>query len=977
MTTTSRSDIASHRGAHLRVLGPPASGKTSALIERFRSLAADGLHPAVITFSRAQREHILGRLMEKRYARLGRYPVFTYHQLALEVVTDRPLGDTEERVVMARVLHDPDHPLESDYATIVGSDALARTLLSIVHTLVQNGVTPERAAAALENANSRRTRDILGTFMRFTRVLDDRGLTTYYDVSWKAARAVREGRAVDPLGDCGAVLIDDFHDIDAGQFALVEALSPPDGARTVTVFGDPTGARFGFRGTTSRFLDGVFTERYQGDDVAIPFPFTCLGDVADTLLAETGAPGFSPAGPAPTEPVVSLSIGEDEVAETQQVARKAADLIDAGVAPGDIAVVARDRGRYELVLSHAFGEYGVPLDTGRVERHELETFADAMLGLFGRYGDERLVETVVASPFYRALRAAHTQKLKLPQRRAGRDADDLKRIVTHIKGRCIDRKTRMLSMARFLDETVRAVAGAAGAPQAPVADDAIAAVAGMADEWSSYEEMTRHVGGVPDVDEFRRQRGAQAVVSLERDPRCVSFYTAREATTHSFRVVFVVGCADGVFPAMDVRESYVPYAELESLLAEFSVAFHQARDRDEKLREEYGLLLSALTRGRDQVHISAPRKLQGEELPAPSRVLVSLGCGSDDVERVDGPRTRAARVLARAGHGFDATGVELPDHRVARVWLEPALEERTFAVEEFAMSPSRLGTYVDCPRKLFYGRILSIEEEKTIHLTLGSLFHEVLDGIGKELPSRDRIIAGLTPERIAEFVDGVVGRSRDLGPEGSLVESLTRFYLEQMVSHVRAIEESRKGDYVIETELPGEYKRGGHAYRGRLDRIDSVDGKPRVVIDYKTSVPGRSTSIHKQGKSIREHMTGLKAGTNRRYWQVPMYSYGARAKDRYPDVFCYYVVPPGGDYYVSGLYVSDDPDRHKQADDYDAAPRTRPFDTVSPSDLDAVMDEVDGICDEIFAERNGFARTDDVSRCKNCYFNRVCGRRDP
>jgi hypothetical protein len=149
-----------------------------------------------------------------------------------------------------------------------------------------------------------------------------------------------------------------------------------------------------------------------------------------------------------------------------------------------------------------------------------------------------------------------------------------------------------------------------------------------------------------------------------------------------------------------------------------------------------------------------------------------------------------------------------------------------------------------------------------------------------------------------------------------------------------------------------------------------------VVIDYKTSAPNSPTSIHKKGISIREHVLGDK-DPNRRYWQIPMYSYGAREGARLPELFCYYVVPPGEDYYVAGLYISDDPDRHKaEPGDYEAPSRTRPFDTVSPSELETVMEEVDAVCDEVFSERVGFPRTDDVTRCRSCSFNRVCERRE-
>jgi hypothetical protein len=205
---------------------------------------------------------------------------------------------------------------------------------------------------------------------------------------------------------------------------------------------------------------------------------------------------------------------------------------------------------------------------------------------------------------------------------------------------------------------------------------------------------------------------------------------------------------------------------------------------------------------------------------------------------------------------------------------------------------------------------------------------------------------------------------------------VTRFYLAAMVGHFRALESRRVDDYRIGTELSGDFERGDWAFSGRMDRVDSQDGVPRVVIDYKTSSSQGANSIHKKGATIREYMVGEKGNAGRRYWQVPMYAQGARAGgERYPDLFCYYVIPPGEDPYVAGVFISDDPDAHKKSPRFDARTQ-RYFSTVPPHEVDAVMDEVVGYAAEIFSRRESFPRTDDVGRCRNCSFNRVCERRD-
>ena len=84
--------VIEHGDAHMRVLGPPGSGKTSLLIERFRRLSERAGRDdavAVITYTRENSHRLTAALLESGSSRFGRSPVFTYHQLALHVLRGR------------------------------------------------------------------------------------------------------------------------------------------------------------------------------------------------------------------------------------------------------------------------------------------------------------------------------------------------------------------------------------------------------------------------------------------------------------------------------------------------------------------------------------------------------------------------------------------------------------------------------------------------------------------------------------------------------------------------------------------------------------------------------------------------------------------------------------------------------------------------------------------------------------------------
>ena len=78
--------IVEHENGHLRVLGPPCCGKTTVMLERFRWLEANGHHPAIIAYGRDHRDRLVEALLPEHAARLGRVPVWTFPQLAGEVL---------------------------------------------------------------------------------------------------------------------------------------------------------------------------------------------------------------------------------------------------------------------------------------------------------------------------------------------------------------------------------------------------------------------------------------------------------------------------------------------------------------------------------------------------------------------------------------------------------------------------------------------------------------------------------------------------------------------------------------------------------------------------------------------------------------------------------------------------------------------------------------------------------------------------
>ncbi len=281
---------------HARVLGPPASGKTTLLVERYRALVQRGHQPGVIAFGRAQQDRLLDAILPPGTAILGASPVTTHALLASSILSAanpsrlRTLRDVDELIVLGRLLRREPDLLTSDLASIAGSTTLLRDVLEVVHVLAQQGLTAADARRCVQHCGNARARDVLLVFAEYTEACAERGVTTFYDAAWRAAERYEAGGIPSPLADFDVVLIDDFQDLDPGQFHLLMKLAAPDGGTSVEVFGDPTGPRFSFRGTTDWFLSEVFPRVYKPAELALApaaASDAALADVVESLIAMT------------------------------------------------------------------------------------------------------------------------------------------------------------------------------------------------------------------------------------------------------------------------------------------------------------------------------------------------------------------------------------------------------------------------------------------------------------------------------------------------------------------------------------------------------------------------------------------------------------------------------------------------------------------------------------------------------------------
>jgi len=588
-------------------------------------------------------------------------------------------------------------------------------------------------------------------------------------------------------------------------------------------------------------------------------------------------------------------------------------------------------------VHHAFRERGVPVDVGPRADSAVDAFVHALVGALGRDSDGQFADALGTSPLMRAF----CQARELP--------GDVGRAVATLRKQYASRDG--FDLERLAHESLASLAPAS-------------TIERVSDEWKRYAEVVGHAGGSPSLDEFRRiyldtTSMEQAAGNI---PRLLS---ARAVSGHTSRAAIILGCADGLFPRVEVDGGYLPLADLADTLSHVCPgAAHDIAsrlDRDHAEREEAALLQSALMSASDELVVSHPRKSGDQKRTIPA-ALTSLFENAADIDRSESAGFRASAIVSRAPSDTKLAGAARKIDTLAGDWLAPVRDPRRPTFEELALSPSRLETFTDCERKFFYQRILRIDEPGSIYLTIGRVFHEVLKHLIPVNANGEEVRAALESDRASEIIDRVI--EEEMAEEGEWLHELTRVHMKLMLAGVRELEARREGSYrVLSVEADAKLEiDGAPVLTGRVDRVDYVEGVGPAVIDYKTSA-----KLPKTAAGILD-----KIENHRDYWQVVVYAALAKAMGHDASAFVYYIVPPGEEVNAVGLQLA--PGTLPDVISSPQGKRWSRYEPMPQALLNTVLDHAMTIHNDILTGECEYVRTDDRKLCGYCHFIKVCRR---
>lgn len=639
------------------------------------------------------------------------------------------------------------------------------------------------------------------------------------------------------------ILADEHQDSNASQNRILELLADFHASPNLFIVGDDKQAIYRFQGASlENFL--YFSKKYRGTKVIdLEHNYRSnqgILDAAHSLIEHNPAiPERSRArlkslkmGTKPIR-VAEFKTNEDEL---EYVATEIGRLLEKGEKGEEIAVIYR-LNREASEVSSALRAHGI---VHRIESdHNILSDIDSVkLVILSRaIADPSDGESLGEALFLPELGCDSGDVAELCEL-SRREKKPLHRLIK-IKGKAADPKiaaayariaawsaqARLLPFPEFLEKLIREVDLLGGIAADPDSLERLSSLEALFD-WVNSAARSRRSFFLADFLEYIGIMSAHGIMSKRSaaEPSAgVRLMTAHGAKGLEFDHVFIVNAVDGVW-GNRTRRSYFSVPLIE-----------HARDLG-RIEDERRLFYVAMTRARQEVRVSYAL-ITGQKETLPSQFISEID-PSLVVRETPSVPARHELFARKMSATFAAPSVSI---------LDPGFVGEKFLGQP--LSVTHLNNYLECPWRYFFVNLIRVPQAQTKHQMYGTAVHAALRAFfeayreERDFPKKELI--AIFRHHLEMQAMSVGDRAESLEKGKHALEGYYRAYYPKWNRHL-STEYVLKGAEIDLRGL-GHAKSGRLELTGKLDKIEFLDDRNAVVVDYKTSRPKSRNEI--EGKT--------------------------------------------------------------------------------------------------------------------------------
>jgi DNA helicase-2/ATP-dependent DNA helicase PcrA len=844
-----------HVHGPMLVIAGAGTGKTKVLVERVARLVATGEARPEEILAVTYTDKAATELVERLAARVGEgLHACTFHSLCYGILKRagqefRLLEEKDLWILLKRRLHElglqyyikaakPHEFLDA----LLGffsrcQDELvdAARFSRYVEELRAGMHTPPRVTKSKKSAgvtpaeHLERCEEIARVFVRVEAMLRERNLGTYGDMITGAVRLLSADPSVLRREQQRArfLLIDEFQDANVAQIKVAHLLA--DTERNVFAVGDPDQAIFRFRGASSAAFQ-EFQRRFPGTK-SVPLDenqrstsniLGCAFSVIDCNAAvdcrlpdgteyerhalrsareERAVKEGKPLTPAKVE--IVLHSGKEQ--EAADIAAEIEELRSSEQG-GSIAIIYRAHLHAEE-MARALAERGIPFVVKGLDVFETAVIRDlvACLAAVASLSDSEALFRVAALPMF----GVDGDTMRTALAAASREAS-FASLLPKIPGggRVLAAVEKARGYAASVNwEAAQVCAFVVRAFGFSESDRPVRILREFVEKW--HTKPITESGSLKEFIEYVdlfQEAGGTLELPVPEAEGAVQLMTAHSAKGLEFETVFLLRANSGSFPGKYHEAIFeFPQALREMPLADDS--------RQIQAEEERRLFYVALTRARDSLRVYA-RPGKGKDT-TPAGLLrdmmksgLTRGCWRQRPAR---PFTATIEAGAAPASGI-------------ATWL---LMKPRPEIAQRGLSATSIDAYDTCPMKYKLMQDWRIPGPASAAMLYGKIVHDVLRDI------HQGIMAGR-----ARTEGEVLQRFRELMAEAAFDDEFQRGLFErqgaqQLGAYVSALAQ-QPAPPVLHAERSFQMKVDGVPVRGRMDRVDRLEGGGMRVIDFKT-----------------------------------------------------------------------------------------------------------------------------------------------